>query len=160
MSPKVQLHTAAAYPPAARQAWEQRIDAVRHGGIEAIAETVIQRYLHEDFRREYPLQVAHMRSQLLRCDPAGYAACCHAIADMDWLDELHRIDCPTLVLAGARDVGATPAMARAINDRIRGSQLVVFDDASHLSPVELPRAFVSTLRNFLQWADLTQPDQT
>ena len=57
---------------------------------------------------------------------------------VDWLDRLPSIRVPTLVIAGARDVGATPAMAQAIAERIPGAQLRVFDDASHLSVAEVP----------------------
>ena len=46
---------------------------------------------------------------------------------------------PTLVLAGARDAGATPEMAKAIAERIPGAELRVFADASHLSVVEAAR---------------------
>ena len=56
---------------------------------------------------------------------------------------------PTLVIAGGRDVGATPEMARAIAERIAGAELTVFDDASHLSVAEFPDRFHDTVAAFL-----------
>jgi 3-oxoadipate enol-lactonase len=149
----VLAHTAAVYPTAARLAWAQRIEAVRVGGMAAVADLVVQRYLNEDFRRSHPDTTARLRAQLLSNDAVGYSANCHAVAAVDWLDELHRIACPTLVLAGALDVGATPAMAEAIQQRIPGARLEVFDHASHLSPLEQPAAFQRAVHDFLLSAD-------
>jgi 3-oxoadipate enol-lactonase len=146
----VLAHTAAQYPPAARQGWAQRIDAVAAGGMAAVADLVVQRYLNEDFIRRHPDVAAQLHEQLLSNDPRGYMASCYAVAKVDWLDVLQRIACPTLVLAGAHDVGATPAMARAIQERIPGAQIEVFEQASHLSLVEQPAAFGRAVHDFLQ----------
>ena len=56
---------------------------------------------------------------------------------------------PTLVIAGARDVGATPEMSQAIAERIAGAELVVLDDASHLSVAEQPAQFAELVQRFL-----------
>lgn len=151
----VLAHTVARYPDAARQAWAQRIEAVTEGGMAAIVDTVVARYLNEDYRARHPAAGASLRAQLLANDPQAYAACCRAVADVDWLDQLHRIACPTLVLAGALDVGASPALAMAMHERIAGSHFVLFDDASHLSPIERPEAFSTTLEAFLESVDNT-----
>ncbi len=150
----VLAHTAARYPDAAQPIWAQRITAVQAQGMAAVVDQVVARYLHETFRADHPQAVAILRAQLLACDPVGYAACCHAVAGVDWLDALHHIACPTLVLAGALDLGATPEMARAIQQRIPGAQLEVFAQSSHLSPWEQPAAFHPAVEAFLQAADL------
>ena len=115
----------------------------------AVADMVVERYLHADFRAAQPEAASALREQLLRCDPAGYVAACHAVRAVDWLDRLPSIRVPTLVIAGARDVGATPAMAQAIAERIPGAQIRVFDDASHLSVAEVPAAFGAAVHGFL-----------
>lgn len=149
----VLAHTAAQYTAEARQAWAQRIEAVTAGGMEAVADLVVERYLSDDFRRRHPDVATRLRGQLLANDPAGYAACCHAVAGVDWLDALHRITCPTLVLAGALDIGATPAMAQAIRQRIPGARLELFELASHLSLLESPVAFQRAVDEFLLTLD-------
>ena len=145
----VLANTTARYPEAAQAVWAQRIAAVEAGGMAAVADMVVERYLHADFRAAQPEAASALREQLLRCDPAGYVAACHAVRAVDWLDRLPSIRVPTLVIAGARDVGATPAMAHAIAERIPGAQLRVFDDASHLSVAEVPAAFSAAVHGFL-----------
>jgi len=142
-------HTAAVYPPAARLAWAQRIQDVNSGGMAAVVDRVVQRYLNEAFRMACPDVVAQLEAQILNGDPAGYTAACQAIADVDWLGQLHSISCPTLVLAGALDIGATPDMARAIQQHIPGAQLEIFENASHLSLLEQPAEFQRAVHEFL-----------
>ena len=137
----VLANTTARYPEAAAATWAARIAAVEHGGMAAVADAVVERYLHADYRAAHPDQAAALRAKLLRCDPVGYRACCRAVAGVDWLDRLDRVRTPTLVIAGARDAGATAEMARAIAERIPGAELVIFDAASHLSVVEVPELF-------------------
>jgi 3-oxoadipate enol-lactonase len=59
------------------------------------------------------------------------------------------VRCPTLIIAGALDVGAPVAMSQAMAERIPGAELVVFDQASHLSVAEQPALFTATLAAFL-----------
>ncbi len=145
----VLAHTTAIYPDAGKSAWVTRIAAVREGGMAAVADLVTQRYLSEAFRAEYPQATANLRTQILENDAAGYCANCQAVADVDWIDQLHRIKCPTLILAGALDAGATPAMAQAMHERIAGSTMDVFEKASHLSPLERPEDFDRAVQSFL-----------
>lgn len=142
-------NTTSVYPEAARQAWAARVKAVREGGMEAVADMVVQRYLHEDARREHPQRALEVRQTLLRQDAGAYAAACEAVAAVDWADELHRISCPTEVIAGARDAGATPEMAQAIAQRIPGAHLTVLEQASHLSVAECAAEFTRVVRQWL-----------
>lgn len=145
----VLANTTSRYPPAAGAVFEQRIGAVQRGGMAAIVESVLERYFSAAFRASQPEAVAAFRAKVLACDPAGYAACCAAVGGVDWLERLDTVRCPTLVIAGALDVGAPPAMSAAMAERIPGAELVVFDEASHLSVVEQPAQFAQTLQKFL-----------
>lgn len=145
----VLANTTARYPEGARDAWKQRIATVERGGMPAVADMVVERYLQADFRDAHPKVAQALKARLLRCDPAGYAATCHAVATVDWLDDLPTVGVPTLVIAGRRDMGATPEMAQAIAERVPGSELKVLDDASHLSVAEMPQAFEAAVRDLL-----------
>ena len=139
-------NTTSRYPEAARPvggAHRRR----RAGGMAAVADAVVERYLHADFRAAHPDVAAALRAKLLRCDAGAYVACCHAVAGVDWLDRLHAIRVPTLVIAGARDVGATPEMAKAIAGAIAGAELGCCD-ASHLSVAEVPTNSTPRYRRF------------
>ncbi|GAA4010599.1 hypothetical protein GCM10022408_23660 [Hymenobacter fastidiosus] len=63
--------------------------------------------------------------------------------------DLHAITAPTLVLAGQYDV-VRDAHTRAIAQHIAGAQLVVFADASHNAPQEIPLRFNQTVLDFLR----------
>ena len=145
----VLANTTARYPESARPTWAARIAAVEQGGMAAVADAVVERYLHADYRAAHPDVAAALRARLLRTDAAAYVAACHAVANVDWLDRLATVRLPALVLAGARDAGATPEMAKAIADRIAGAELRVFADASHLSVVEAGDEFHGAVSSFL-----------
>ncbi len=136
-------------PETARAMWAQRIATVEAQGLSAIADMVMERYFTAAFRVANPDAVAAFRRGLLRTDPAGYVGCCHAVANVDWLDALQQVKCPTLIIAGAQDVGAPVAMSQAMAERIPGAQLVVLDAASHLSVAEQPMLFAQHLDQFL-----------
>src|SRR5690606_16711892 len=61
VSALVVANSTSAYPDAVREVWQQRIDTVRAKGIEVIADAVMERYFHEDFRTERAATVASYR---------------------------------------------------------------------------------------------------
>lgn len=145
----VLANTTAQYPAAGQALWAERIAAVEQGGMARITEFVVERFLHAGFRAAHPAYTAALRAQLLRANAAGYAATCQAIRHVDWLSSLPQVQCPTLVIAGARDEGATPAMGLAIAQAIPGAQFEVFDDASHISVAEQPARFEAAVRGLI-----------
>jgi len=145
----VVANTTSHYPDAARSAWSQRIATVAASGMPAVAEMVVERYLHADFRAAQAAATQAIREVILRNDPAAYAASCAAVAGVAWQDRLGEIRCPTLVISGARDAGAPPAMGQAIAERVPGARFEMIADASHLSVLETPGAFEALLRSFL-----------
>ena len=145
----VLANTVARYGPEAGAGWRQRIEAVRAQGVGAIAEMVVERYLHAAFRARHPEAAERVRARLLRDAAVPYVAACEAVAAVDWLDRLDTIRCPTLVIAGALDLGAPPALGQEIAERIPGATLDVIAEASHLSVVEEPAAFARLVMSFL-----------
>ena len=145
----VLANTTAQYPAAAQATWDARIAALHDGGMAGVVQGVVERYLHAEFRAAQPGFTASLQAQLLRADAAGYAASCQAIRHVDWLDGLAQVRCPTLVLAGARDVGATPAMGQAIAERVAAAQFELLAEASHLSSAEQPARFEAAVRGLL-----------
>lgn len=148
----VLANTTSGYPAEAQAGWAQRIAAIAQGGLESIVDGALQRWFHAGFHADQPQMVAHWRAQVLRCDPAGYIACCQAIAGIDTTARLPGIALPTLVIAGALDQGTPPAMARTIAQGIPDARLVVLPEASHLSVLEQPLAFRDALDDWLQCA--------
>ena len=145
----VLANTSAQYPEAAKAMWAQRIATVESQGMAGIADMLMERYFSAAFRAAQADVVAGFRATVLRTDAKGYAACCHAVANVDWLERLRDVRCPTLVIAGAQDVGAPVAMSQAMVERIPGAELVVMAEASHLSVIEQPLPFEQALSRVL-----------
>jgi 3-oxoadipate enol-lactonase len=53
-------------------------------------------------------------------------------------------------VVGEEDQGTPVAASRAINEQIKGSELVILKSASHLSNVEQPAAFTKAVVSFLE----------
>jgi 3-oxoadipate enol-lactonase len=128
--------------------WNQRIDNVRKGGMEAIVETLLERWFTAGFRARAPEQVSRVRAMLLATPAEGYVACCAAVRDTDQREAIAGITHPTLVIAGAHDPVIPLAEARATAERIRGARYIELD-AAHLSNVETAERFTSEVLGFL-----------
>ena len=90
-----------------------------------------------------------IRDQFLATAPAGFIGCCHAIRTLDYLDQLHAIDIPTMIIVGADDMGTPVSASEAMRAEIPGARLVVLADAAHLSNIEQADAFNAALMGFL-----------
>ena len=120
--------------------WEQRRDAVLTHGMAAIADAAMERFFSPAFREHRPETVTRFRRALLATSATGYAGCCAALRDADLTRDVNRIENPTLVITGLRDVSTTPAQMRNLAGAIAGSHVAELD-AAHLSNVELPEEF-------------------
>jgi pimeloyl-ACP methyl ester carboxylesterase len=70
--------------------------------------------------------------------------------DTDFMDEIHRIKCPTLIVApGAEPIGSGSLYAEMIK-RIEGAELVVYENARHNIYDYLPDRCVGDVLGFLQ----------
>lgn len=144
---KLALCNTAAYmgPPAG---WDQRIAAVKAGGMTPMTEPVLERWFTPEFRAGSPDAVAPVRAMLLATDPAGYAGCCAAIRDMDLRPTDPLIRRPVLVIAGSRDPSTPPDVTGAIAAMVPGARLEILE-AAHLSNIEQPEDFTRTVLDFL-----------
>lgn len=76
-----------------------------------------------------------------------------------WLDSppasgrLNRIDAPTLVVVGDRDLADIVRIAQRLTGEIRGARLEVLPDVDHNVPVRAARAFTNLLEGFLDGLD-------
>lgn len=126
--------------------WQQRMDAVARGGLAAIADAVMDRWVVD---QSLPSSKG-LRRMLLRTDPAGYAGCAAALRDTRASSIAGRIGCPTTVVVGDKDASTPPSAARAVQDTIPGSELVTIADAAHIPNFErdadLTRAVLGHLR--------------
>ena len=67
----------------------------------------------------------------------------------DRMEDLGRIDAPTLVLAGAADALTPLKYARYLEENIGGARLEVVEGGGHMLPVERPREVGELIRDFV-----------
>jgi pimeloyl-ACP methyl ester carboxylesterase len=68
----------------------------------------------------------------------------------DVQDVLPRIDVPTLLLSGDRDVRAPRAVSEALHASIADSRLVMLPGVGHICNVNAPEEFKGAVRDFLR----------
>jgi pimeloyl-ACP methyl ester carboxylesterase len=68
---------------------------------------------------------------------------------VEYADRLGSIKVPTLITVGDHDE-CDPALARAMQERIAGSKLVVLPASGHMTFVDQPALFVQAVEEFLQ----------
>lgn len=131
------------------QVWDERIAAIRQGGIEVTAEATMDRWFTKRFHAGQPDAVKGIRNMLVRTPADGYIGCAYAIRNMDLRADDARIIAPTLIVVGEEDPATTVAAAREMNAAIKGSKLVVIPQAAHIVTLEQPAALNRALGEFL-----------
>lgn len=131
------------------QMWAERVDAVRKGGIAALAEPTLVRWFSKGFHADKQDELAGWCNMLSRTPVAGYIGCSQAIAETDLYDSTARLTLPTLAIVGSEDGSTPPDMVRETADLIAGSQFHVIRKAGHLPCVEQPAEMASLISAFM-----------
>jgi 3-oxoadipate enol-lactonase len=130
--------------------WGERMGAIEAGGIEAIADAVISRWLPDAWRAMHPGEVRLWRNMLTRTPVAGYLGCCAALRDADLTDDVHKIIRPTLCLCGGEDLATPPALMEALTARLPEGRLVVIEGSGHLPLIDQPARVLAEVGGFLR----------
>src|SRR5436309_8424935 len=117
--------------PEQRAVMVKRADELAQGGATMTVSAAIERWFTPEFRARNPEIIERQIQRVLGNDSVGYAAAYRVFAESDVIDDLHRIGCPTLVMTGEHDTGSTPAMARAMHERIVNSRLAILPRYRH-----------------------------
>jgi pimeloyl-ACP methyl ester carboxylesterase len=81
--------------------------------------------------------------------PVGARAIARAFAEADLRDVLPKIEIPTLLLYGDKDIRAPLDVAEMIHTAIPDSKLVILEGVGHVSSVQAPERFNAEVRSFL-----------
>jgi len=128
--------------------WQERIGRIRDGGIESLADPILERWFSDSFRAgDECLAWRHM---LTRTPTEGYIGCCEAIAGTDLTAGTSALRLPVLGIGGSDDLASPPALVQATTDLVPGSRYVEIAGAGHLPCVERPDAFFDHLMTFLK----------
>jgi 3-oxoadipate enol-lactonase len=130
------------------ETWTTRIETVRKQGMKPVAAATIERWFTSAFRAKNPANAANIRKMVESVNPEGYIACCAAVRDFDFREQLGNIHAPTLVISGVHDPATTPADGRFLADHIPSARYLELN-AAHLSNVEDPDRFTQEVSGFL-----------
>ncbi|MEM6943463.1 MAG: 3-oxoadipate enol-lactonase [Pseudomonadota bacterium] len=129
--------------------WNDRIAKVEAGGIEAIAEGVLERWFTKRFRDEdpgFPL----WRSMLVRTPKEGYLRTATAIRDTDYTERTRALSLPALAICGSEDGATPPALVKGTARLIEGCRYEEIADAGHLPCIEQPEVMAGLIGDFLR----------
>ena len=141
--------TAAYMPPDGQASWDERIGIVSEQGMEPLADPTMERWFTAGYLAGKPSSVDAIRKQFLATAPTGYMGCCHALKTLDYLEQLPGIITPTMIIVGAEDMGTPVSASEAMQARIPNAQLVVLEEAAHLSNIEQAEGFNAAMMGFL-----------
>lgn len=130
----------------------QMIARVEREGLEPLCTDMPLRWFTAEVRAARPDLVERARRLIASNTVAGYTACADAMTRLDFMDRLHEIELPTLLICGAQDIGTPPEGMREMAKRMPNARYVEIDPAGHLSNIENPDAFNAALSEFLDAA--------
>lgn len=130
-----------------RDMWAERIAAVEKGGIEALADAIMQRWFAAPFHKTDEFHA--WRNMLVRTPAQGYMGCSHAIAGSDFYATTAALRLPTLGIAGSEDGSTPPDLVRETVNLVPGSQFHLIRGAGHLPCVEAPDEYAKVLSDFI-----------
>lgn len=128
--------------------WQDRIDAINSGGIEPMADTVMERWFGKAFRATPEL--AAWRAMLVQQSVAGYTGCSAAISGTDFYTPTSGLRLPVLGIAGSEDGSTPPDLVRETIDLVPGSRFELIREAGHLPCVENPKEYARILSEFIK----------
>lgn len=128
--------------------WQERVDSVRQGGLQAIAPAILERWFAPDFRAKP--EAVLWGTMLERCDAAGYIGTCGALARADLTAGLGLIAAPVLALAGGHDQSIPAEMVKAMAAGIAGCRFALLPGSGHLPAIDAPAELAALICGFLQ----------
>lgn len=128
--------------------WQDRINAVRDGGIEALADPILDRWFSREFRATS--EFAGWRNMLIRQPAEGYVGCSAAIQGTDFYTPTASLTLPTLAIAGSEDGSTPPDLVRETAALIKGSRFELIRGAGHLPMEERPQEYARIILSFLK----------
>ena len=135
-------------PDEAKPVLDERITAAQKNGMDDQVETTMERWFSPHFLQSGRPELEVIREEIARTSLAGFTGCLEAIKNLNYIESLHKIEVPTLIIAGEDDPAMPVAESEAMHERIEDSRLVVLPAARHLANIEQPESFNRELMNF------------
>jgi 3-oxoadipate enol-lactonase len=124
--------------------------SVRRNGAKAIAGDLAPKLVGETTRRERPDVLVDVRRRIESANERGVEAAIVALMRRpDSTPDLVDIECPSLIIVGEEDTVTPVGDAEALHRGIRRSKLVIIPRAGHLSNLEAPEEFSTTISEWV-----------
>ncbi|WAJ26391.1 alpha/beta fold hydrolase [Antarcticirhabdus aurantiaca] len=136
-------------PPPFVQSWDQRVAAIREGGMESIVSGTLERWFTAAGRERNPAAAERAARMIRETSPTGYEGCARALQGLDYLRQLGELALPVLYVVGEEDMGAPKAAMEAMAAATPGSRLAVLPGLAHVPNMEDPQAFEAAVAPFL-----------
>lgn len=131
------------------EAWEERIAAIRAGGLEAIAAGIMERWFSRGFRETCPAELKLWTNHLVRTPVEGYVGTCAALAGADMRDQVGGLDFPTLCVCGDEDGATPPELVQELAAMIPGASYQEVARSGHLPCIEQPAILANAISAFI-----------
>ena len=146
----IALGPATGMPPERLTATLAVADRAEHDGMRPGMEDGLEKTYPDELRQDRK-RFDSLRGQRMSNDPASYAAVYRMLARLDMADDLARVNCPTLVVAGTLDRLRPPAGAEAVARAIPGAKFQTLT-SGHFMAAQTPDIVAAAMTKFLSEA--------
>lgn len=137
-------------PPAFLTGWDQRIAAVRTGGMAAIVQGTLERW----FTPAAPQTARDLaQAMILGTDPEGYILAAEVLKTLNYLPHLGGMVPPVFYLSGECDMAAPPAVMAEMARATRQGGAAQMSGVAHLLNLENSDGFLTLLAPWLAGAE-------
>ena len=125
------VSTSSRVPDEAKSLWVDRVKVAREQGMVSQVAPALGRWVTEE-NRQKPALVARLSKMIETTPLEGYVGWCQCIHGLNVTDRLKAITLPTRVIVGKADPATPVAASEAIHREIKGSDLVIMPNVSHI----------------------------
>lgn len=129
-----------------------RATRAENGEMAALRTEAIIRWFRPETIADNTWCVRYARAQVEKVDIREWAAAWRAMAALNYIGRMHEIKCPMLVLAGEKDLSATPEIMLKMHEAAKASggdsRYVVIDNCTHMCSMEDPETTAQALLAF------------
>ncbi|MEM7464717.1 MAG: alpha/beta fold hydrolase [Pseudomonadota bacterium] len=138
-------------PDGYKAIWDGNIARLEEGGLAAVCEPTLERWFTEEFLKDDANldQLAVVRSMVLGTTRDGYVGVARCLQGLDILPRLGSVSCPTLYVVGESDPAASVAVMEDMKDKTSHAEIIILNNAAHISNLEQPQAFNAGVMAFL-----------
>ena len=126
------------------------INQINSGNFNSFIESFVLNCFGEKFVKENKEEYRKVVERSKKNNPLGVKGCLLAMAGRtDTTDSLSKINIPTLIICGSEDKLSPPNVMKPMAEKIPNSEIVLIDNAGHMTPIENPEVVNAAVKDFL-----------